>query len=74
MFNNILEENIFAETADSDIQFMTRCQNISSAVSQVYAKQQILDSTKLKNFANDNFEFDENGTEFSKRVENTLGK
>ena len=32
-----------------------------------------LDSSKLKEFA-DNFNFDENGRKFSKRVENTVGK
>ena len=29
---------------------------------------------KLKQFADDNFKFDENGRKFSKRVENTAGK
>ena len=33
-----------------------------------------LDSSKLKEFADDNFEFDENGRKLSKRVENTVGK
>ena len=33
---------------------------------------QILDSSK--EFADDNFKFDENGRKFSKRVENTVGK
>ena len=32
------------------------------------------DSSKLKEFTDDNFKFDENGTKFSKRVEETLGK
>ena len=39
-----------------------------------FPKQQILDSSKLKEFADDNFRFDENGRKFSKRVENTVGK
>ena len=39
-----------------------------------FPKQQILDSSKLKEFADDNFKFDENGRKFSKRVENTVGK
>ena len=30
--------------------------------------------SKLKEFADDNFEFDENGRKFSKQVENTVGK
>ena len=34
----------------------------------------ILDSSKLKEFADDNFKFDENGRKLSKRVENTVGK
>ena len=36
--------------------------------------QQILDSFNMKEFADDNFKFDENGRKFSKRVENTVGK
>ena len=45
-------------------------------VVQIYPipKQQILDSSKLKEFADDNFKFDKNDKKFSKRVENTLGK
>ena len=39
-----------------------------------FPKRQILDSSKLKEFANDNFKFDENGRKFSKLVENTVGK
>ena len=37
-------------------------------------RQQILDSSKLKEFADDNFKLDENGRKLSKRVENTVGK
>ena len=35
---------------------------------------QILDSSKLKEFADDNFKFDENVRKLSKRVENTVRK
>ena len=35
---------------------------------------QILDSSKLKDLADDNFKFDGNVAKFSKRVENTVGK
>ena len=42
--------------------------------SKPFSKRQILDSSKLKEFADDNFEFDENRGKFSKRVENTVGK
>ena len=37
-------------------------------------KRQILDSSKQKEFADDNFRFDENGRKLSKRVENTVEK
>ena len=36
-----------------------------------FPKRQILDSSKLKELADDNFKFDENGREFHKWVENT---
>ena len=39
-----------------------------------FPEQQILDSSKLKEFADDNFRIDENGRRFSKWVENTVGK
>ena len=39
-----------------------------------FPRRQILDSFKLKEFADDNFKFDENGRKFSRRVENTVGK
>ena len=39
-----------------------------------FPKRQILNKSKLKEFANDNFRFDENGRKFTKRVENTAGK
>ena len=38
-----------------------------------FPKRQILDYSKLKEFA-DNLEFDKRGTIFSKRIENTVGK
>ena len=37
-------------------------------------RRQILDSSKLKEFADDNSKFDENGRKLCKRVENTVGK
>ena len=41
---------------------------------QPITKRQILDSSKLKEFADDNFNFDEDGRKLSKRMENTVGK
>ena len=40
---------------------------------KAFPKQQILDSSKLKEFAYDNFKLYKNGRKFSKRVENTVG-
>ena len=37
-------------------------------------KREILNSFKLKEFADNNFKFDENGRKFSKRVENNMKK
>ena len=34
----------------------------------------MLDSSKLKEFADDNFKLDKNGRKFTKWVENTVGK
>ena len=42
--------------------------------SQTFTKQQTLDSSKLKEFADHNFKFDESGRQFFKKVENTVGK
>ena len=39
----------------------------------LFPTRQILGSSKLKHFEDDNFKFDENWWEFSKRVENTVG-
>ena len=51
--------------------------NISSDLinisSKPFPKQRILDPWKLKECADDNFKFDENGRKFSKWLENTVG-
>ena len=39
-----------------------------------YQTTNFIDSSKLKEFADDNFKFDENGTKLSKQEENTVGK
>ena len=40
-------------------------------ISKPFPKQPILNSSKLEDFADDNFKFDENGWKFSERIENT---
>ena len=39
-----------------------------------FLKRQILDSSELKEFADDSIKLNENGRKFFKRVENTVGK
>ena len=39
-----------------------------------FRKRPVLDASKLKYFADDDFKFDKNGKKFSRRVENTAGK
>ena len=39
-----------------------------------FPNDKILDSSKFKAFADENFEFDDNGRKFSKWLENTVGK
>ena len=39
-----------------------------------FSKCQVLDSSKLKQIADDNFKFAENGQKFPKGIENTMGK
>ena len=52
--------------------------NISSDLINIssypFPKRQILDLSKLKEFADDNFKFEENGVKFSKWLDNTVGK
>ena len=45
--------------------------NISS---YPFPKRQILDPSKLKEFADDDSRFEENGRKFSRWLENTVGK
>ena len=47
---------------------------ISGQVNYPFPKRQILDSSKLIEFADDNFKLDENGRKFAKWVENNAGK
>ena len=39
-----------------------------------FPKRQILDPSNFRDFADDNFKFDENSKKLSKRVENAVGK
>ena len=47
---------------------------LSINLTETKEQQQILDSSKVKEFADDNFKFDENFRKLSQRVKNTVGK
>ena len=47
---------------------------IRPPLSESLTLSQILDHSKLKHLADDNFKFDENGRHLSKWVKNTVGK
>ena len=55
-------------------QVLPNLQKNLRGITLTFPKWQILDCSKLKELADDNFKFDENGRKFSKRVENTVGK
>ena len=50
------------------------CTKESKLADKPITRQQLLDYSKLKEFADDNFKFDENGRKLSKWVENIVGK
>ena len=50
------------------------CQLVESYTGSTLALVKILDSSKLKEFVDDNFRSDGNGINFSYRPENTMGK
>ena len=51
-----------------------KCENCDCDMTLPIIRRQILDSFKLKDFADDNLKFDENGRKLFKPVENTMGK
>ena len=54
-----------------DFKYLKYCEDLAL---ESFLKRQILDSSKLKDFAANNFKFDENGKKFSKLVEYTVGE
>ena len=54
--------------------FIDLQEKIFSHIPYPFPKQQILDSSKLQEFADDKFKFDKNGRKLSIWVENTVGK
>ena len=50
------------------------CNAVCTNEHRPITRRQILDSSRLKEFADDNFKLDENGRKLSKQVENTVGK
>ena len=56
------------------VQVLTKFRVYNIDLYQPFPKQQILDSSKLREFADNNFKFDKDGQKFSKWVENTVRK
>ena len=54
--------------------FSIRTSTKLSRLFNIFPKRRVLDTSKLKEFADDNFKFDENGRKLFKRVENTVEK
>ena len=53
----------------------TVCKGLKNRIwYQPITRRQILNSSKLKEFADDNFKFDKNGRKLSKQIENTVGR
>ena len=71
-------ENIAGKRGNAGYQhFLLFLHNFESLLSQGHLtdyQTTNLDSSKLKEFADDNFKFDENGRKLSKQVENNVGK
>ena len=75
-FSDIKNESYLTTSAGASPLTIDISNHVSKQVLAFYSfpKRQILDSSKLIEFADDNFKFDENGRKFSKRVENPVGK
>ena len=70
----ILFHNVFLSNKDGN-HFLNHALLVIFILRQLTLSQrQILDSSELKEFADNNFKFDENGRKFPKRLENTVGK
>ena len=71
----LLFQQCFQKASFPDLSFCGNSLTLyQTTKSEPFPKQQILDSTELKEIADDNFKFDDNGRKFSKGVENTVGK
>ena len=71
-FSNIFSY-IEIQKLSFDSQLFCHLQVLLFWTSLTHYQTKILDSSKLKKFADDNFKFDENVRKLSKRVENTVG-
>ena len=67
-------EQISGHEPNRGVQLQAEVGRLSLLMHKPFPKRQILDISKLKDSADDNFKFDENGRKFSKWVENTLEK
>ena len=71
---NSIQVHSQAMALTPELQHLTNISKLFLSSLTLFPKQQILDSSKLKEFADDNFRFDENGRMFFKGVENIVEK
>ena len=74
ILSNVLLPDKFTFILEVALQHFDFPSSVKSIYTKPFPKRQILDSSKLKEFADKNFKLDENGRKFFKQLENTVGK
>ena len=65
---------MFSALSKANYTIRARVKFLVTKCFQPFPKRKILDSLKLKEFADDNIKLDENGRKLANLVENTVGK
>ena len=69
-----LSKKYTAQRKKRFVQLVVGCIGFNATLTRSLQDNKILDWSKLKEFAEDNFKFDENGRKLSKLLENTVRK
>ena len=73
-FRSLLDSGYQYQNRSVDVDRAAQCAILPTSRPRLFSKQQILDAIKLTEFADGKCEFDENGGNFSRRTEKTVGK
>ena len=73
-FIDLALDNVEGSKGENDYSSEGSDNSVTAGETLLFPKPQILDCSKLKEFADNNFKFDENGRKLSKGVANTVGK